>query len=686
MHSPAIVTPRAYRIAGLVLGVALLAAAAVSPAHAALSSVSNSTTGATCSGGGSSDGDCRNSVGFSTPSNGTTFTSRYAWNINADVGVASTHDTSGTAKHNVSFTAVAPGGYSLQINTSRVGAMGRRSDVSGCDGAADVGGVTGTTNIALTSGSLNLADPGNVGNGGGDSSTPYSQSSSAQIIRSSNGVGQSHTLTFTWSGSVRSNSCEASVRQGESEGTVTGCDVCGYPGDPGRTQASDGHFVSVTFTSLCGNGAIDASVGEQCDNGGLNGQPGSCCTSSCQIAANGSTCRAQASVCDVAETCNGSSPTCPADAAAPGGASCRASAGICDVEEFCDGTNPLCPTDTFVVGGVTCHASTGLCDPAETCTGSAAACPADELAPAGTECRAASGLCDQAETCTGTSSNCPADGVKSAGSTCRAAAGVCDVAELCNGTTKTCPANAFEPVTTQCRGAANACDIAELCTGISAACPGDSVSPDSDGDGFCDAVDNCDGNPGAQVDSDGDGMGDACDPCNNTLNVVSTKTKIVVQKINTPPGDDKLTYSGQAVVPGSPTINPVANGARIVLQDKDRIALMDAILPGGAYDKNTKIGWKVNKKGDAWTYINRGASPISGVTGVTLKKSATAPGLVKWTVRAKNASLAITPARIPLGATFVVDSPTAETGQCAEIHFGVGVCRLNPTSSTVLCK
>jgi hypothetical protein len=388
----------------------------------------------------------------------------------------------------------------------------------------------------------------------------------------------------------------------------------------------------------------------------------------------------------VQEVCDGASSACPADAAAPAGASCRASGGVCDVEELCDGTNPLCPGDTFVAGGVICHASTGLCDPAETCTGSDAACPADVLADAGTECRAASGACDAPETCTGTSVNCPADGVRPAGFTCRGTAGVCDVAETCNGTTKSCPADAFVPATTVCRASVNACDIAESCTGISAACPGDTGSPDSDGDGFCDAVDNCDANPGAQVDSDGDGLGDACDPCNDVLNVSSSKSKLVVQKVNTPPGDDKFTYGGQAIMPASPTINPVANGARIVLVDKDRAVLLDAILPGGAYDRNTKIGWKVNKKGDAWTYVNRGTSPIAGVTGLSLKKSSTAPGLLKWTVRGKNASLAVTPAKLPLGGTFVVDSPTAETGQCAETRFGVGVCRLNPTASTVVCK
>ena len=50
-------------------------------------------------------------------------TSRYAWNINADTGIFSTHDTSGNARHNVDFTATAPGGYRLDISTSRVGEL-----------------------------------------------------------------------------------------------------------------------------------------------------------------------------------------------------------------------------------------------------------------------------------------------------------------------------------------------------------------------------------------------------------------------------------------------------------------------------------------------------------------------------------------------------------------------------------
>lgn len=43
--------------------------------------------------------------------------------------------------------------------------------------------------------------------------------------------------------------------------------------------------------------------------------------------------------------------------------------------------------------------------------------------------------------------------------------------------------------------------------------------PDADGDGICDAVDNCKfkANPN-QADADGDGVGDVCDNCVNTYN------------------------------------------------------------------------------------------------------------------------------------------------------------------------
>ena len=88
--------------------------------------------------------------------------------------------------------------------------MNRINDASGCDGAADISGVSGSfTGGSLTSGSLDFSDPGSVPSGGSDVSGPFNQIGTARIDGTSNGVAQGHALSFTWTGTTRSNSCEA---------------------------------------------------------------------------------------------------------------------------------------------------------------------------------------------------------------------------------------------------------------------------------------------------------------------------------------------------------------------------------------------------------------------------------------------------------------------------------------------
>ncbi|MCW5892535.1 MAG: hypothetical protein KIT14_18635 [bacterium] len=478
----------------VVVATALLAFGA--PSWAQMSGAVSSTTGSTCTGSNNSDGFCGFSSALQT-NTGTTVRSRYAWNINADVGVGSTRDTSGNASHRVTFNAVAPGGYRLDVAQSRVGIMQRNDDAPGCDGASDTTGITGalTNDGTITSGSLSIADPGVISNGGGMTTLPFSQTANAVIHTLSNGVGKSHTLTFTWSGAVRSNSCEASVRMGQQNGTTTSCGACDYPGDPSRTLENDGHFVTITYTSLCGNGVIDnvGPVTEQCDQGPANGTSGSCCTATCQFRTAGQVCRAQAGVCDLQETCTGSSATCPADAKST--APCRGVAGVCDVAESCNGVSDDCPADGFLSSSTQCRASAGICDLAENCTGSSAACPADAFVTAGTVCNPSAGICDPAETCTGSSAACPADQLRPNGFPCRSSAGVCDVAETCTGSSPACPADAFVPSSVECRGAAGVCDVAENCTGVSANCPADlkATSECRAAAGSCDVAESCDG-------------------------------------------------------------------------------------------------------------------------------------------------------------------------------------------------
>src|SRR2546429_1525461 len=156
-------------------------------AAAEIRTASPSTSGATCSGGGGGDGDCRNSVALSTANNGITFTSRYAWNINADTGIFSTHDTSGDAQHNLSLSVTAPGSYFLTVDTRRTGDMNRISDASGCDGSADTSATNGSqSGGTLSSGSLSLTDPGSIGNGGGHAAGALHQTNTAGVPRARN--------------------------------------------------------------------------------------------------------------------------------------------------------------------------------------------------------------------------------------------------------------------------------------------------------------------------------------------------------------------------------------------------------------------------------------------------------------------------------------------------------------------
>ena len=491
--------PHAARAAAaLTIAAALLSLCFVAPARAqGISGASASTTGSTGNGGDTS-GSVQSSVAFLTNNAGQLQT-RFAWNISADVSIASTRDQSGTAVHNIAFTATAPGAYRLDIDTQRTGMIQRNSDASGCDGQAHTSGITASSNVGLTSGTLNLGSPGDVGNGGGDNQIPFNQATSATIVRTSNGAGQSHALTFSWNGSVRSNSCEAAVRQGEGS-SVSGCDACIYPGTPSRTQSSDGHFVTITFTSLCGNGSVDGSAGEECDLGAANGSATSCCTSTCQFRASGQQCRAAAGGgCDVAETCSGASASCPADGlrrrarpAGPPRASAtsprtvpatartvpptprratapraRPTANPCTLDQ-CDGSNVTCQRSGGQRGrGLPrvgrrmrrrrdlhrlehelsrrrLHEQLDAVSRrrrrmrlAENCTGSSAACPADAKKPNGTACTADANPCTL-DQCDGSNVTCqhPAG---NAGAVCRAAAGGCDAAETCNGTSTDVP-------------------------------------------------------------------------------------------------------------------------------------------------------------------------------------------------------------------------------------------------------
>ena len=594
----------------------------------------------------------------------TTFSTRYAFLVGNDRDggfqlIGNTNTQTLNSNYTISFQVTAPGAYRLNVVTALDAEVNRRDDGGGSAGG-ELNAVSGSfTGGTLQSGALGLPGTSSIGNGSGNANVVVARDGSAVIQGVSNGSPVNHTLTFSWSSVCRSIAAifgssgeECAVRGGVSS-SISGYTAGVYPGSPARTQANDGHFVTVTLESLCNNGTVDAGV-EDCDLTGQNGNPDVCCTSSCKFKTAGTECRAENGFCDVAESCTGSSAACPADAVEQPTVVCRAASDVCDAVEFCDGSTKICPADLILPTTTLCRPISGACDAEDFCDGANKACPADDVLPSSVLCRPTAGDCDVDDYCTGDSPNCSAD--------------------------------EREPSTVLCRPLADDCDIEDFCDG-GVACPADVVKPDLDEDGLCDEQDNCpDTNDPSFVDDDGDGRGNVCDACTNVEPVDIVNPSILVKRLNTPPGDDTIKFTGTVTVPTDPTIDPIAKGVRFRFEDQDGVEVLDVTIPGGAYNAALRVGWKATAAGWKYRNVGRIVPLVNGVNAITLTRDKVVPGRIKFLITGKKGSYDVVPSDIPLKVSFVVDSPFAQTGQCGESVLSSLECVFDATPTKLQCE
>jgi len=167
------------------------------------------------------------------------------------------------------------------------------------------------------------------------------------------------------------------------------------------------------------------------------------------------------------------------------------------------------------------------------------------------------------------------------------------------------------------------------------------------------------------------------------------KPSIAIRRLSTPPGDDTLSFKGRLAVPQpfSPPLDPVAAGVGIVVADASGARVLDLMVPGGAFDPVTKVGWKASAGRGTWKFADRSAAPAAGVTGVTIKDlSKKQPGLVQFTVKGKRGSYPVDPTRLPLTGLLVLDPPTAETGQCGQATFAGAELTCASDPGAVRCR
>jgi hypothetical protein len=153
--------------------------------------------------------------------------------------------------------------------------------------------------------------------------------------------------------------------------------------------------------------------------------------------------------------------------------------------------------------------------------------------------------------------------------------------------------------------------------------------------------------------------------------------KLKLARLAAPGGDDVVSLKGTMTVPAAPAIDPVTTGARLRI-DGAGGSLLDAVIPPGAFDDATGVGWRAKKSKFKW----KSPAGVAGITKVTVITGAT-PGLVKVVAAGKVATLAVAPEDLPLRAR--VDLAAGD-GQCGDLRFPGEACALNVAKGKVICK
>jgi hypothetical protein len=335
----------------------------------------------------------------------------------------------------------------------------------------------------------------------------------------------------------------------------------------------------------------------------------------------------------------------------PGDSGECAGPSTCDPIDGCTAT----PTND----GGTCD--DGLfCNGADTCNAGSCSNHAGDPCLAGAEC---ANVCDEsADSCNVASgTTCTDDG-----NAC--SSDVCDGAGACSH-----PAGNAGAV---CDAAASLCEQDAVCDGVSTVCPPNPTLPDSDADGDCDAIDSC-----------------------TTLEAGQTfatapKSRVVLSKINSDavPGNDTLVISAFFTLPTGRSfseVDPVNDGVRVVITADDGTTRLDATVPGGAYNTATKTGWKLSGNGKTWTYVNRTATPLDGISQVVIndKNTTRTPRRVKVTIKGKKGTYPVVAADSPIQATVTLgDATAAAQGLCGESAYAAGDCRFNAPQNKLTCR
>jgi hypothetical protein len=143
--------------------------------------------------------------------------------------------------------------------------------------------------------------------------------------------------------------------------------------------------------------------------------------------------------------------------------------------------------------------------------------------------------------------------------------------------------------------------------------------------------------------------------------------------------DDVLVLKGEGALrrDAFQQFDPVTTGVAVAVLDPDDTVVRSMSLPGGVFAGGGTVGWKLNKRGDRWLYLDKRAEPVNGIrkVGIQLREGKGAD-VVKVRVIGKKGDYPVSAA----SATRAVAVDLVGPSECVEARFHASTCRFKGTT------
>jgi len=169
----------------------------------------------------------------------------------------------------------------------------------------------------------------------------------------------------------------------------------------------------------------------------------------------------------------------------------------------------------------------------------------------------------------------------------------------------------------------------------------------------------------------------------------AARPALTLSALDRPPGAQKIKLAGTLSLPQpvDPVIDPLLDGIRIEIRDA-AATIVDAVLPGGAYDPLTRTGWKVNGARTSFTFLH--PTGIDTLTKATVKLGRIAGGRREVRVQASGkGDLASVGMSLPLSARATLHASPGLSDRCGELRFpgpAAPRCLLRGAGATIGCR